>query len=336
MQISRSLFEKFLEDRFGDDIVKQGDEWILPSFENPSKQKLYVNVDKQTAIDFIGGQGYSAFSLIAKILGTYPGKETEDFIVSYALKNLKHVDLNGMFKKPEKIEKKSPPIAHKIPLPDGCIDVLGTSIIARQARNYLYNRGLNDNDIRKYHLMFCTQGRFKNRIIIPFIENGEMIWYQGRAIYKWMDRFDNPSGVEKSMLVFNIDAIDKLAVISEGPFDAMTVNGQAIMGSRLSEWQAMKIVAKRPEKIVLVPDEDWNGKICPGYDGALKSVEKLAEQGYPLKSVLIAFLEGGKDLNALGKKEAFRQVLDARPFDMVSLVRLKQYGAKSEYLERNL
>lgn len=55
MKVSRGILEKFLDEKYGGSIEKHySGEWVLPSLENPSKKKLYVNVDSGKAIDFIG------------------------------------------------------------------------------------------------------------------------------------------------------------------------------------------------------------------------------------------------------------------------------------------
>jgi hypothetical protein len=138
------------------------------------------------------------------------------------------------------------------------------------------------------------------------------------------------------MIVYNIDAIDKLAIITEGPFDAATVNGQAIMGSALSDWQAMKILAKKPQKIVIVPDNDFSKKLglSPGYVGALKSIEKLIDNGFKIQDILIAQPEGGKDLNAIGRVKAMAAIAAAMPLNFSMMVSFRNKGARNDRIEK--
>ena len=332
--ITPKIAELFIEKHF-DVINQQDDEWQLPSFENPDKDKLYFNVEKMVGIDFIGGKSYSFNSLVAKKLNLSK-EETEQYINDFVLNNIQHIDFNQIVQ-PKKVKPVPKPV-QMIPLPDNCLDMTKDTALVKRIKNYLYNRNLDDDDIGKYHLTFCYKGDMKNRIIIPFIENNQIIWYQGRAIYQNMLRYDNPKGIEKSMIVYNIDEIKDQAILVEGPFDAMMCNGQAIMGSTLSDWQTMKIIAKKPERIIIAPDNDWIDKLkmSPGYNGALASIDKLVKAGYNINNIYVAFQEQGKDFNSIGK-ERTKSILDkAERFTLSTLIKFMKFNATNEYLKRIL
>lgn len=341
MEITPAILKAVLEEEYGDDIIKEDNEWIIPSFVKSHKRKLYVNVEKGTAIDFIGGQGYSARQLIAEITNIQDRDRLDDWVMDFVMRKMRHMGMGQIFDHSHhKKETGPPPPIETLPLPKECISPLGKSLTAQRAKSYLHKRGIYDKDIERFHLKFAPSGHYKDRIIIPFVENNEVVWFQARAIFDHMDRYDNPAGVERNMIVYNIDALDRLAVIVEGPFDAMTVNGQAIMGPRLSDWQAMKILAKNPEKIILVPDDDWvkNEKDphSPGYRGAAKSIQVLLENNFPMNKILVAKVEGGKDLNAIGKNEAYRVIGNARPLNMQTWVDFIERNAYNEYIEKRL
>lgn len=336
MKVSRSILEKFLDEKYGGAIEKHHNgEWVLPSIENPSKKKLYVNVGSGAAIDFIGGKGYTARTLIGAIMGIRGANELDQFITDYTIKNMRLVNTREYFETPQ-IQVKKPTVIYKIEMPLGCVSLFDSK--ADKALAYIRGRGFDNDDIEHYKLMYCTEGRFRDRVIIPFIENNQIVWFQGRAVGPNPMRYDNPQDVEKSMIVFNIDAITDTAIINEGPIDAMTVNGQAITGSTISEWQVAKILDRNPKKIIVVPDNDYDAKkkLSPGYEGALKTIESFVKAKFPLKSIYVAFVTNGKDLNSLGKQKALETIKNAVPFSFGTLIKFGQYNAHSEYLQKRV
>lgn len=332
MHVPKAILKHYLEQRYGDTIDKEGDEWVLPSLVKPSKKKLYVNVETGVAIDFIGNEGYNARTLIGAIEGLR-GSDLDSYLTDLTFRLMSKLNVRELFEG-SKAAKHEPPPVSRIDLPP-TVDILGDTFAAKRARNYLFKRGVTEKDIRRHHLSFCYEGHFANRIIIPFIENGVIVWFQARSIDpNAFLRYDNPQGVAKSMLVYNLDALKEVAVITEGPFDAIRVNGQAVMGSALSDWQAVKILGKHPQKVIIVPDNDKKGKVAPGYVGALKSIETLIGQGFPMKEIYVAKVEGGKDLADMPREKAVETVLAARPFGFATLVEFRMNGAESKLLDK--
>lgn len=336
MKVSKAILKKFLEDKYGESIIKtHTSEWILPSLENPSKKKLYVNTDTGASIDFIGSRGYTARTLIGAIMGIKGNNELDQFITDYTIKNMRLINARDYFDEKPK-ESRPQAVISKIEMPKGNISLFDEK--ATRALEYVRGRGFDRSDIEKYKLSYCTEGRFRDRVIIPFVENNEIVWFQGRAVGPNPMRYDNPPDVEKSMIVFNVDAIKDVAIINEGPIDAMTVNGQAITGSSISEWQVAKILNKNPKKIVVVPDNDYDAKTkkSPGYEGALKTIESFVRAKFPLQSIYVAFVTNGKDLNSLGKQKALETIQNAVPFSFSTLIKFREYHCNSEYLQKRV
>jgi len=105
------------------------------------------------------------------------------------------------------------------------------------AMNYLKNRGIGRREILKWKLGYCEDGKYKNRIVIPsFDEFGMLNFLTGRAFYEGVDRYYNGNFCKD--IIFNDYLIDwrKAVVITEGPFDAIKVdeNAIALQGSLLS------------------------------------------------------------------------------------------------------
>jgi DNA primase len=62
--------------------------------------------------------------------------------------------------------------------------------------------------------------------------------------------------------VFNIDAQDwsrKFVIVTEGPFDAITISGVSILGSEINDTQR-ELIDGLGRKIIVVPDRDAPGQ----------------------------------------------------------------------------
>lgn len=101
---------------------------------------------------------------------------------------------------------------------------------------YLTNRGFDDPEgiVDEYGLRCAVTGRFKDRIIIPFYQDDQLIGWTGRALINPVSapRYLS-SGPEVKKTIFNEDGLregGELLFITEGPFDAIKVDfyGQAI------------------------------------------------------------------------------------------------------------
>lgn len=126
--------------------------------------------------------------------------------------------------------------------------------------SYLVDRKI---DIFKYTFYFSLNERFKDRIIIPFYRNGNLIYWQARSINKdEKKRYDN-SPVPRESIIFNIDALSRFDAlplfVTEGVFDAMMFDGASIVGSKLSAAKIELLKASR-RRLVFVIDKDKNGK----------------------------------------------------------------------------
>ena len=67
---------------------------------------------------------------------------------------------------------------------------------------YLRSRGLDESDVLKWKMGFCSDGPYKNRIIIPsFNMNGDLNYFIARTFTDDWRRYTNPS-VSRN-IVFN-------------------------------------------------------------------------------------------------------------------------------------
>jgi len=125
---------------------------------------------------------------------------------------------------------------------------------------YLDDRKVN---LAKYPFYFSLEPRFLNRIIIPFYRGQNLIYWQARHIDNAeKKRYDN-APVGRDAVMYNFDQLNSYAVaplfITEGVFDAMMVNGVAILGSKLNDAKT-ELLSKTARRLVFVIDKDTNGK----------------------------------------------------------------------------
>lgn len=107
------------------------------------------------------------------------------------------------------------------------------------------------------------KGDYKGRFIIPIIEKGNIVYFQGRRIFDDMEpKYKNPA-IEKGSIILNRYNFDKSKhiIITEGMLDADTVGyqGTSIIGKNLSEEFLCKVKSYTHKKVILVMDNDNDG-----------------------------------------------------------------------------
>lgn len=174
------------------------------------------------------------------------------------------------------------------------------SIIGKKAINYLLNRCITFDKIKKYKLGYCSIGKYANRIIIPmYDENNNLIYFTARSFYPNVScktlfpKEDVEVFIGKSEILFNINnnLHKDTVIINEGPFDAMTTDGIALLGKHPSSTQLNKIKKLKARNIVLMVDSD-----------AIEYNYAIAEKLYSYKNVYICELPYG-DPNSISKQD---------------------------------
>jgi len=139
-------------------------------------------------------------------------------------------------------------VADQEELPEAFMEVLG----------YLGTRGHAVSEGWEYHWSPSKKHDMYKRVIIPFYQRGRIVGWTARYAGKappGTPRYFN-SDVQKGY-IFNSDVLTKyqrqFVLITEGPFDAIAVDGVAIMGSEISKEQAAWLNAVDKVKVV-VPD----------------------------------------------------------------------------------
>jgi hypothetical protein len=120
---------------------------------------------------------------------------------------------------------------------------------------YLKTRNLFLDD---YPFHWTPELGYRDRIIIPFYHKGVVVGFTARKI-----KDGNPKYLSDQQpgYVFNLDAqnYERLyTIVVEGPFDAIAVEGVALLGSEIKDQQAMLLNSLNSTKVV-VPDRDEAG-----------------------------------------------------------------------------
>jgi hypothetical protein len=122
---------------------------------------------------------------------------------------------------------------------------------------YLHKRGLDENDY-PYYWTPITETKFDRRVIIPFFWQGEIVGYTARLAIRGNPKYftSTPAGY-----VFNMDRQTedrKFVIVTEGPFDAIAVDGVAILGSDIGDAQ-VDLIESLNKQVIMMPDNDSAG-----------------------------------------------------------------------------
>jgi hypothetical protein len=152
---------------------------------------------------------------------------------------------------------------------------------------YLLNRGYTIDD---YDWYWTDEEGFDDRIIIPFYYQNRTVGYTSRTIqphkkYKYIS--DQQPGY-----VFNLDNQNwerKFVIVTEGPLDAICVDGVAVMTNEIGKVQKF-LISKLNREVIVVPDRDRAG---------LKMIEQAIEWGWSVS--MPDWPLGIKDVSELSK-----------------------------------
>jgi len=178
-------------------------------------------------------------------------------------------------------------------------------------------------DPKKYDFYWTdsTEHSLHQRVIIPIYWEGKIIGYTSRAFVDGV-KPKYYSNYEPN-IVFNLnnqlpDA--KFVIVCEGPFDAMSIDGVAVMSNDCSETQA-DIIDSLGREVIVVPDADKAGA---------QLVKKAIEYGWSVSFPV--WQETCKDINEAvvkyGKLFVLKSILDARESSKlkIELMRKRQHN----------
>jgi hypothetical protein len=210
---------------------------------------------------------------------------------------------------------------NEVKLPDDCLPI--DTWIAEGAQDpellavisYLVDERKVGWDWYPWH--WSAANGFRDRVIIPFYQDGKLVGYTGRKIKPGKPKYltDSQPGY-----VFNIDRQSRdrqYVIITEGQFDAIAIDGVAIMTNEPSDAQVLRINALGRE-VICVPDKDkpganmlkhaikhgWSVSLPPWGDEIKDVADAVKKYGrlYTLTTILHYQVSGEIKINLLKKK----------------------------------
>jgi len=168
-----------------------------------------------------------------------------------------------------------------------------------------------------YNWHWSAAPGYKDRVIIPFYHDGKIVGYTGRKIRDGKPKYltDAQPGY-----VFNIDAQHhdrKFVIVTEGQFDAIAIEGVAIMHNEPNETQCTRL-NNLAREVIVVPDRDrpgaklvraaienkWSASSPPWEDDIKDVADAVKRYGrlYTLTTILHYKVQGEINLHLLEKK----------------------------------
>jgi hypothetical protein len=188
----------------------------------------------------------------------------------------------------------------------------------------LLNSAVNYTNLRKmdydrYDFLWTdsTEHSLHQRVIIPFVWQGRTIGYTARAVTDGV-KPKYYSNYEPNF-VFNINnqlPDSKFVIVCEGPFDAMSIDGVAVLNNECNETQA-DIIESLGREVIVVADADKAGA---------KMINNAIEYGWSVSFPV--WLETCKDVNEAvvkyGKLFVLKTILDSKQSSKLKIELMKK------------
>lgn len=191
-----------------------------------------------------------------------------------------------------------------------------TSIDIQRVKNYLFSRGLVEEDFIRYNIGYCSKGMYENHVIIPSYDSNNCLNY---FIARNLDssssrRYKNPD-VSRDITFFeNLINWNEPIVVCEGVFDAFAIrrNVTCLLGKNISN-SLMKNILEHPvPEIYVCLDSD-------ALKTAIKCCEKFLAAG---KRVYLVRPEA-KDPGEQGFNGFTKQLQQAEELTLKDLITYK-------------
>ena len=258
----------------------KGEHLFYCPFCNHHKPKLSINIEKNVfkcwVCDTRGRDNY----YLVKRFGNF--NQQQEWLKITNQTDIRDFEImfSGSFRE-EKVEQ-------VIDLPEEYKPLFSVSeyLYSQKPLNYLKNRGITHKQIFNWKIGYCSEGEYKDRVIIPsFNEKGDVNYFIARSYTgDWM-RYKNPPASRD--IVFNdlnVDWDDDIILV-EGVFDAfkepnmIPILGstlrenselfQKIVNSKCSVYVALDLDARKKEKKIILKLLDYG-----------VSVYKISTEGY--------------------------------------------------------
>ena len=156
-----------------------------------------------------------------------------------------------------------------LPITIDSIDKLKDNKILEIALKLLYSRKLLEWNNPYPQFYYCIEGKFKNRLIIPYIKNDKIIYFQGRALLPGMHpKYLNPpnqhTNIRPEFILYPYHKNTReYLYICEGPLDARSLqlaglNATCTQGCHITDEQ-INALRSYPGQLVIAYNNDQPG-----------------------------------------------------------------------------
>ena len=161
----------------------------------------------------------------------------------------------------KKVKLHTPEIA----FPDRCFPLGSAGHDAFQEPLIEY---LLDRQVDPLKFYFSLDPKMLRRVVIPFWRDSKLIYWQARAIDGDVKPRYKNSAAAKDAIIYGYDKLysydDGPLFVTEGVFDAESIEGISILGSKLNAAK-IEVLKRTKRRIIFVLDRDSNGGDL-GYD----------------------------------------------------------------------
>lgn len=195
-------------------------------------------------------------------------------IQKWNLESLRHKDILD-FSNP--VKTSILPVFKTLELPNGeLLDEYNN--IHQPYIKYLTNRGISHKDY-PFLITPNESGRNKNRIIVPYTYKNNIVGHTSRYIDNRTPKYINE---QQPGYIFGYDfqkQKNAVCILVEGVFDALSINGCALLHNDISNEQRI-LISNLNKRVIFVPDRDKSGlKLCDkalefGYNVSIPSWDK--------------------------------------------------------------
>jgi len=289
---------KLLSDIFGSYYRSKNEILFFCPRCDHRKKKLSINIEKNAFKCWVCD--YSGHSLY-RLVRSYGNYEQRAVWSKYT----RTIDIVSFEEKlfPSQVEKKE----QKIPLPGEFISLANKNLpySSLYPLHYLKTRGILKEDIVRWKIGYCAEGKFKNRIIIPsFGLSGYCNYFIARSYTDDWRKYLNPP-ISRD-IIFNhlfLDFDSELVVV-EGAFDAIVAgkNAVSLLGSTMRENSVLfQEIVKNDTPIYIALDSDAEKK-------AMTLINNLLSYDIEIKKINIFPFS---DVGEMTKEEFSKRMFEA-------------------------
>lgn len=196
------------------------------------------------------------------------------------------------------------------------LDAKPYDILAKHAMIYLKKRGVTEQDIIKYQIGYCEEGKYAERIIMPsFDANGKINFFVGRSFDPEVRLKYKYPQASRDIIPFEMYINwDIPVVLCEGGFDMLAIKRNAIplLGKSITPKLMKKLVEAKIKKVYIALDND-------AIVMALKHCQTLMSLG---KKVFLVEMKD-KDPSSMGFEAFLSLIQTVQPLTLDKLLKYK-------------